>query len=183
MQAFFVYVYCLPLWHIAALVLIFGFCWRWLVQAKGPYASKRAALFAKAAFAGCFVIWCAAILWQTVWSRTPGEPRAQWEPFFQLKTYFSGGDRELLRTLWMNVLLFLPGGFLLAALLPRRWRPFWLGLAFFALCSFSAVIEWQQYCGGLGLAETDDVLCNSLGAFLGIGMEEARKLPAYKRSV
>ena len=181
MQAIFVYIYCLPLWHTAALIFIFAGCWRWMVQKKGSSVSRKAVLCAKAIFAALLFLWGAAILWQTILSRNPGVPSAHWEPFYQLRAYFAGGDRELLRTLWMNLLLFIPGGFMMAAVLPRRWRSVWLVLAFILLTGFSAAIEAKQFCDGLGLAETDDILCNGLGAILGITIEEFGMLPAHKK--
>ena len=38
---------------------------------------------------------------------------------------------------------------------------------FIAAVSFSTVIEIVQYIGGYGLAELDDVICNTLGAMIG----------------
>ena len=68
----------------------------------------------------------------------------------------------------MNVFLFFPLGLTLSNALPRRWNR-WLriGVTTLAGCLLSAGIEYAQYRFALGLAETDDVLCNTLGAFIG----------------
>lgn len=68
----------------------------------------------------------------------------------------------------MNVFLFFPLGLTLSNALPRRWNR-WLriGVTTLAGCLLSAGIEYAQYRFALGLAETDDVLCNTLGALLG----------------
>ena len=49
--------------------------------------------------------------------------------------------------------------------LPRKWHR-WLRIALTALtsCVLSAGIEYAQYRFALGMAETDDVICNTLGA-------------------
>ena len=87
-------------------------------------------------------------------------------PLHQLWEYFHGGDRELLRTLWMNILLFVPGGLLLSALWPDSWHKKAV-LTIVLLSALSVGIERTQFHYALGLAETDDVLCNTLGAALG----------------
>lgn len=35
---------------------------------------------------------------------------------------------------------------------------------------FSVCVETIQYIGGYGLAEVDDVICNTLGAAIGFGL-------------
>ena len=68
----------------------------------------------------------------------------------------------------MNVFLFFPLGLTLSNALPSKWRCS-RRIAFTTLVGFvlSASIEFTQYRFSLGLAETDDVICNTLGAFVG----------------
>ena len=75
---------------------------------------------------------------------------------------------ELYRELLMNVFLFFPLGLTLSHALPRPWHR-WVRIALTTLvgCISSAGIEYTQYRYALGMAETDDVICNTLGAFLG----------------
>ena len=75
---------------------------------------------------------------------------------------------ELYREMLMNVFLFFPLGLTLSNSLPRKWHR-WLRIILTTLvgCALSAGIEYAQYRYALGLAETDDVICNTLGAFLG----------------
>lgn len=109
----------------------------------------------------------AAILHATLfWSRDPGERKALLEPFQTLR--LARLYPELYREMFMNILLFFPFGLGLAQLLPKRWRPgaraaLTLGLG----AAFSVFVEGAQYLWGLGIAETDDVLCNALGAGAG----------------
>lgn len=126
--------------------------------------------FRKSAVLGLLVVWAAAVVIQTIFSRTPGvvaEPI--WEPFRSysdaLKT---GGQPELLRSNWMNAVLFYPAGLLAAAVLPEKWKAAAKTAAAAAvLAAFSGSIEWAQYRYGLGLAQTDDIIHNTLGAALG----------------
>ena len=75
-----------------------------------------------------------------------------------------GGERELLRSAFMNVLLFYPGALLLRSILPRGTGL----LVVLGLFAATVVIEVCQFALQLGYAETDDVLHNTLGAVLGV---------------
>ena len=86
---------------------------------------------------------------------------------------------EYYRTMLMNVLLFLPLGLSLGQALPGRWTVR-CRVLLTAQCglALSILVEWLQYRFALGTAETDDVLCNTLGALLG-----GLPLAALKRRV
>ena len=167
MGRLYVMIYCLPL-HIAVilaaeLLFVWYLLGSWFMQA-GLGARRGWAVFRALLLAA----WLAGILHMTVFSRSGGSVQVLLEPFHQLRAYWAGGDRELLRTLAMNVLLFLPGGLLLASLWPGRW-PGWarMALTVVLLAALSAGVEAVQYRYALGCVETDDVLCNALGALLG----------------
>ena len=107
------------------------------------------------------------IVRMTLWGRTAGQRTFAWMPFHTLAT-LSYND-EAIRTLLMNVVLFLPFGLTLPYVLAkveadyRRW--------FYCIligCMVSIGIELLQYCFALGQAETDDVLCNTFGCALGV---------------
>lgn len=116
-----------------------------------------------------FVLFCAAviaILYATILNRTPGNYELILTPF---ATFTAAQQQpELYREMLMNVFLFFPLGLTLSNALPRKWHR-WGRIAFTTLigCILSAGIEYAQYRCALGLAETDDVICNTLGAFLG----------------
>ena len=78
------------------------------------------------------------------------------------------GNREILRSNFMNALLFYPAGLLGASLFPGKW-PVWkrIVVTVALLCLLSIGIEAVQYTYGVGQVETDDVLHNALGALLG----------------
>lgn len=108
----------------------------------------------------------AVILYTTLLTRTSGGYEVVLTPFAALAA--ARVQPELYREMLMNVFLFFPLGLTLSNALPRRWNR-WLriGVTTLAGCLLSAGIECAQYRFALGLAETDDVLCNTLGALLG----------------
>ena len=106
------------------------------------------------------------ILYATVLTRAPGDYDIILTPF----AAFTAAHRqpELYREMLMNVFLFFPLGLTLSNALPSKLRCR-RRIAFTTLVGFvlSASIEFTQYRFSLGLAETDDVICNTLGAFVG----------------
>ena len=106
------------------------------------------------------------ILFATILTRTPGDYEAILTPFASLTA--ARIQPELYREMLMNVFLFFPLGLTLSNALPRKWHR-WLRIILTTLvgCALSAGIEYAQYRYALGLAETDDVICNTLGAFIG----------------
>lgn len=133
--------------------------WPMLCQRVGE---RRRVLFNTAlACAAAFII-----LYATILTRTPGVPEAVLAPFASLTA--ARVQPELYREMLMNVFLFFPLGLTLSNALPRKWHR-WLRIILTTLvgCALSVGIEYAQYRYALGLAETDDVICNTLGAFLG----------------
>lgn len=61
-----------------------------------------------------------------------------------------------------NIVFFIPFGLFHPL---KKWKTVLLTAIF-----FSVVIEVVQYIGGFGLAELDDVICNTLGAMIGFGI-------------
>ena len=108
----------------------------------------------------------ATILYATLFSRAEGGTGLILAPFASLTA--ARQQPELYREMLMNVFLFFPLGLTLSNALPRKWHR-WLRIILTTLvgCALSAGIEYAQYRCALGLAETDDVICNTLGAFIG----------------
>ena len=108
----------------------------------------------------------AAILYATLFSRAEGSTGLILTPFASLTA--ARIQPEIYREMLMNVFLFFPLGLTLSNALPRKWHR-WIRIILTTLvgCALSAGIEYAQYRCTLGLAETDDVICNTLGAFLG----------------
>ena len=108
----------------------------------------------------------AAILYATLFSRAEGSTGLILAPFASLTA--ARVQPELYREMLMNVFLFFPLGLTLSNALPRKWHR-WGRIALTTLvgCVLSAGIEYAQYRYALGMAEVDDVICNTMGAFLG----------------
>ena len=75
---------------------------------------------------------------------------------------------EMYRTMLMNVTLFVPFGISTSLLLPEysKVSSRILCTVTFAAC-FAVLLESVQYVFSIGLTQTDDILCNTLGALLG----------------
>ena len=108
----------------------------------------------------------AAILYATLFSRAEGSTGLILTPFASLTA--ARIQPEIYREMLMNVFLFFPLGLTLSNALPRKWHR-WGRIFLTALvgCAFSVGIEYAQYRYALGMAEVDDVICNTLGAFIG----------------
>ena len=107
-----------------------------------------------------------AILCITIMGRTTGERTLILKPFASLAA--ARTQSEAYRELLMNIFLFFPFGLTLSNALPQswgRWRR--IGLTVITGLLLSAGIEYIQYRFALGVAETDDVICNTIGAFIG----------------
>ena len=108
----------------------------------------------------------AAILYATLFSRAEGSTGLILTPFTALAA--AQQQPELYREMLMNVFLFFPLGLTLSNALPQK-RHRWVRIILTTLigCILSAGIEYVQYRCALGMAEVDDVICNTLGAFIG----------------
>lgn len=113
-----------------------------------------------------FCVSAAIILHITILSRTPGTHTTVLTPFAALVA--ARYQPELYREMLMNVFLFFPQGLTLSNALPQRWnRRCRIILTTLIGCVLSTGVEYAQYRFTLGMAETDDVICNTLGAFIG----------------
>ena len=108
----------------------------------------------------------AAIIYITILCRAENGTDVILTPFNFIRT--AKMQPEAIRSAMMNVFLFFPLGLTLSNALPRKWHR-WGRIILTTLvgCILSAGIEYAQYRYALGLAETDDVICNTLGAFIG----------------
>lgn len=117
-------------------------------------------------------IWILAVLWTTVFSRQSGSAgQVRWIPLDTYWRVLRGESSELLRSAFMNALLFFPGGLAYAGLMGHRTRfsrIVMAGFLFFGL--FSLGIELTQGALRLGTLEIDDVLHNILGAAAGFAL-------------
>ena len=112
------------------------------------------------------VLMAGTILYATIFTRLEGSHGLSLTPF---ATFAAAQQQpEFYREMLMNVFLFFPLGLTLSNALPRKWQH-WSRIILTTLvgCILSAGIEYAQYRYALGMAEADDVICNTLGAFVG----------------
>ena len=89
-------------------------------------------------------------------------------PFWSYNEYYSGENPNLLPEIIMNIVGFIPLGFLMKAAFHKlRW---WQVILVGFLISLS--IESIQYFFKLGIAEFDDVFNNTLGVAIGYALYE-----------
>ena len=86
-------------------------------------------------------------------------------PFWSYEAILNGKDILIAENI-LNVVVFLPIGILLRCAFRSMmwWRVFLLGGC------ISVIIEVMQFCFKRGLAETDDVMHNTLGCLIGYGV-------------
>ena len=153
------HIYALPLHMVIILMLALLIVWAMLSLHKNQ--KKRTIIN---------LVLCSitalTILYATILTRTPGDYELILTPFATFTAALQ--QPELYRAMLMNVFLFFPLGLTLSNALPQKWHR-WGRIILTTLvgCALSAGIEYAQYRCALGLAETDDVICNTLGAFLG----------------
>lgn len=164
LQAFFLWLYCLSITNAILLVIVFSAVYLFLRQ----WLEEKC--FWRPVIALLFLAWLAVIAVATLTDRTPGIIPADPEliPFHSYRAVMAGGNKEILRSNFMNVVLFYPAGLLACELLPKNWsqaKRVILVAILFALVSIG--IEFCQYHFALGQAEVDDVIHNTLGALIG----------------
>ena len=153
------HIYALPLQAVIFLMLALLIVWT--MFSLHVNQKKQTIINAVLYFITAFII-----LYATILTRTPGVPEAILAPFASLTA--ARQQPEIYREMLMNVFLFFPLGLTLSNTLPRRWHR-WGRIVFTTLigCILSTGIEYAQYRYALGMAEADDVICNTLGAFIG----------------
>ena len=158
-------IYAMPISHTLLLLFFAVILWtvvRVLLSAKAPGLFRPLSLC-------LFLLWCGAALTITLFSREPTLREVSLLPFRQLIRFAQSRNPEILRMLWMNMLLFFPAGLLLPDVfgVSELKKAAFLSLLFGAVFGF--IIESAQWIFALGLAETDDILTNTLGALAGAG--------------
>lgn len=146
-------------WTVCILLLSLLLLWPMLCQRVGE--RRRMLLNTALACAAAFII-----LYATILTRSAGVPEVILTPF---ATFTAARQQpELYREMLMNIFLFFPLGLTLSNALPQKWHR-WVRIILTTLigCILSAGIEYAQYRYALGMAEVDDVICNTLGVFTG----------------
>ena len=158
MDKIFFRIYAQPLYLVVVEMVLLIMLWMWL---KNRYGNR---LWWKLFNLVVFVIAVFAILYTTLYSRTESYQAPMFIPFhsfYQAKT-----QPEMYRTMLMNIFLFEPIGLSLPNILPKKAHP--VAVTIIIAILFSVLIEAAQYCFCLGRCEIDDVIFNTLGAFIGM---------------
>lgn len=102
--------------------------------------------------------------------RTMGHGSYNIEPFREIRRYIVYSDRlgwEIVAlNLLGNVFVFLPFGFLVPSMWPSHDKKHPVALFFLTLL-FSVMVEILQFVTGVGAADVDDVILNTIGGCLG----------------
>lgn len=153
------HIYAIPLHMVIFLMLALLIVWAMLSLHQNQ--RKRSIINAVLCSITALII-----LYATILTRTPGDYKPILTPF---ATFTAARQQpELYREMLMNVFLFFPPGLTLSNALPRKWHRWGrIFLTTLVGCAFSVGIEYAQYRYALGMAEVDDVICNTLGAFIG----------------
>lgn len=153
------HIYALPLHMVIILMLELLIVWAML----SLHQNQRKRSIINAVLCSITAL---TILYATILTRTPGDYKPILTPFATFTAALQ--QPELYREMLMNIFLFFPLGLTLSNALPQKWHR-WVRIILTTLigCILSAGIEYAQYRYALGLAEVDDVICNTLGAFLG----------------
>lgn len=105
------------------------------------------------------------IVRETMVLRMPDNRRVVLEPLREVEAMLHQQNHLFwFLQIFLNILLFVPFGFLLPIVSERLKNPI---LTVFAGFLFSAGIETMQYITGRGLTEVDDIINNTAGSALG----------------
>lgn len=164
LQSFLLWFYCLSISKVVLLIIIVSSGYLILRQCLNEWHFLRPMTIL------LFIACLAVISIATLTDRTPGTIPAEpeWIPFHSYRAVISGENKEILRSNFMNIVLFYPSGLLACEILPKNWsraKRIIFVTILFALVSLA--IEFCQYHFALGQAEADDVIHNTLGALIG----------------
>lgn len=113
-----------------------------------------------------FLIYFVILLYLTIFMRLGSvDTSIVTAPFDDLWLAIQRQDMQLVEHMVLNVVLFLPFGYLISAMNPRHFRHWSLSL--FGGLMVSTVIESIQMIFSLGQADVDDIIANTLGAVIG----------------
>lgn len=164
LQALFLWFYCLSITDAVMLVIVISA--EYLILRQWLENKRFWRLMTTFLFLTCLAVIAVATLTDRTPSTIPAEP--EWIPFHSYRAVIAGENKEILRSNFMNVILFYPAGLFTCDLLPKNWsrakRTIFVTILF-ALVSLA--IEFCQYHFALGQAEADDVIHNTLGALIG----------------
>ncbi len=157
------YIYCMSIPSTMIVLLIVCSLWSYITSKCNSIAKKK---IWKSVNIVLFLIWMLCVVYMTVFSRG-SKTEINLIPFRFIFEPFRTGNEEFFRTGWMNILLFVPGGMWLSYGTKNQTRAKCILQIIFLMLT-STLIETLQWYYKLGTVETDDVICNTLGAIIGV---------------
>lgn len=158
--------YAFPLESVCCIIILLISIWtilEWLLSGRGGkvYLSWRYINIV------LYVFSLFLILKMTILGRTVGNREIELLPFYTINTI--SDNSEAVRMIVMNIILFFPLGLTMPIALGRvkNTRRKWL-LCIIVGLGISLSVEIIQYYFCIGIAETDDVICNTFGTLLGV---------------
>lgn len=163
LKEIFHYIYCMSI-SSTVFVLIFVCCfWNFILSKCNSEKQKKLWRIINLVL---FLLWFVCIIYMTIFARG-SKTEVSLIPFRFIYKPFVTGNEEFFRTGWMNILLFVPGSMWLSFGIGKSTRiKRFLLITFFIIISIC--IETIQWHYQLGTVETDDVICNTLGAIIGV---------------
>lgn len=171
-----IWFYCLP---VVDAILLVVFASLIFLMCKKQWEKMRVWSWTTS---GLIVLWLLAIFYVTLGNRDADlQTSVHMIPLYSYYVTFKGNDPEILRSCFMNIILFYPVGLLAGAVYLQRWKieKRILLLAVIGGC-MSILIEVIQYSWQLGLAEVDDVIHNTLGTVIGAWIGSLRLQNVFK---
>lgn len=143
----------LALGVLTALIFFISFCW-----------NHRKSMHVKMVV--LFLLYFGVVLYLTIFMRIGSvDTSVLTTPFDDLKNAIQNRDPAMVQHMVLNVLLFVPFGYLIPAMNPDRLRK--CSFAFLGGIVCSTVIEGAQMIFCLGQSDIDDIIANSIGAVIG----------------
>ena len=112
-----------------------------------------------------FLVSLFGIFYITVLSRAVGTFSLELRPFYSF--VMAKTQPEMYRTVFMNVLLYVPFGVFLSYTISRKHKAMSVIITVISALIISVCVEAMQYVYSLGRCEIDDVIFNTLGALWG----------------
>ena len=170
-------LYAWPLGRVTATILLLVAVWTCITCAAARH-TKHKTLWRRTNRL-LLLLSISAILYLTLWARTPSAVQTPvLRPLHSLAA--AKEQPELYREMLMNLFLFVPLGLSMPVALPGKTR-YRSGLTILTALAISCLVEYTQYRFGLGLAETDDVIMNTLGAAIGSSAQIISQIAAGRR--
>ena len=143
----------LALGVLTVLIFFINFCWK-----------NRQSMHVKMVV--LFLLYFGVVLYLTIFMRIGSvDTSVLTTPFDDLKNAIQNRDPAMVQHMALNVLLFVPFGYLIPAMNPDRLRK--CSFAFLGGIVCSTVIEGAQMIFCLGQSDIDDIIANSIGAVIG----------------